>query len=256
MKNDRIIIPAELIVKCLAVISWIQESYFCLDFYFNFSEVDCRTSCLDRIFWALQTVLHIILIKGTNGFIPLSAAHVWLWNRSSTLAQMGAGDQRGLPREESDCLVFITCRGTSCHQADCSSLWIAAFTEMVTWESEGCTFNFQRLKESHIAKPEIKIKIVQNIFENILLCHLGERQEQAQIWRNLDKIALNNLLNISEDNPSGKARSLSGWSATLDIFLGSSSSQRIAHHLSFSLPSTERLESKGSAGRLFQWERW
>lgn len=74
MKNDRIISPAELIVKCLAVNSRMQESYFCLDFYFNSSKVDCRTLCLEIIFWALQTVLHIILIKGTNGFIPLSAA--------------------------------------------------------------------------------------------------------------------------------------------------------------------------------------
>lgn len=79
MKNERIISPAELIVKCLAVSSWIQESYFCLDFYFNFPKVDCRTLCLERIFWALQTVLHIILIKGTNGFIPLSAAPVHMF---------------------------------------------------------------------------------------------------------------------------------------------------------------------------------
>lgn len=133
----------------------------------------------------------------------LCQQHVWLWNRSSTLAQKGAGDQWGLPREESGCLVFIACRGTSCHQADCSSSWIAAFTEIVTWESEGCTFNFQRLRENHKAKPEIKIKMIQNIFEIILLCRLDERQEQARILRNLDKIALNNLLNISEDNPSG-----------------------------------------------------
>lgn len=82
------------------------------------------------------------------------------------------------------------------------------------------------VRESHIAKPEIKIKMKQNIFEIVLLRHLDERQERARILRNLDKIALNNLLNISEDNEKGKARSLSGWSATLDIFLGSSSSWR------------------------------
>lgn len=34
---------------------------------------------------------------------------------------------------------------------------ISAFTEVVTWESEGCTFNLQRRMESRIAKPEIKI---------------------------------------------------------------------------------------------------
>lgn len=222
MKNDRLISPAELIVKCLAVSSWIQESYFCLDFHFNFSKGDCRTLCLERIFWALQTVLHVILIKGSNGFIPLSAAlvHVWLWNRSSTLAQMGAGEES---REESGCLVFPTCRVTSCHQTGCSSFWISAFTEIVTWEAQGCTFNFQWLKESHIAKPEIKIKIIQNRFEIILLRHLDERQEQAQILRNLDKTALNNGFKISEDDPSGKAE----WVVShTDIFLGSSLSQR------------------------------
>lgn len=160
MKNDRLISPAELIVKCLAVSSWIQESYFCLDFYFNFSKVDCRTLCPERNFLGTPDSTSYNPHQGhwwIYSFVSSTTAHVWLWNRSSTLAQMGAGDQWGLPREESGCFVFITCRVTSCHQADCSSFWISAFTEIVTWESEGCTFNFQRLKESHIAKPEIKI---------------------------------------------------------------------------------------------------
>lgn len=114
MKNDRIISPAELIVKCLAVNSWIQESWFCLDFYFKFSKVDCRTLCLERIFWALQTVLHIILIKGTDEFIPLSAALVHMFS-SGTEAPHLLRWELGT-REESGCLVPITCRITSCHQ--------------------------------------------------------------------------------------------------------------------------------------------
>lgn len=53
--------------------------------------------------------------------------------------------------------------------------------QLFTWESEGCTFSFQRLKESHVAKPEIKFRMIQNIFEIIFLLLLNERQEQAQI---------------------------------------------------------------------------
>lgn len=101
MKNDRLFSPAELI-KCLAVSSWIQESYFCLDFYFNFSKVDCRTLCLERIFWALQTVLHIILIKGTNGFIPLSAALVHMFGggtEAPRLLSWELGSGEGCPEK-------------------------------------------------------------------------------------------------------------------------------------------------------------
>lgn len=43
-------------------------------FLLNFSKVDCRNLCLERIFWALQAVLHIILVKGTNGFVCSSVA--------------------------------------------------------------------------------------------------------------------------------------------------------------------------------------
>lgn len=89
----------------------------------------------------------------------------------------------------------------------------------------------------------------QNIFEIILLRRLDERQAQARILRNLDEIALNNLLNISEDNPSGKARSPSGWSATLDIFLGSRLSQGNSSS-SQHLPAIHR--EVGEQG--FSWE--
>lgn len=73
IKNNRIISPAELMVKCLAVNFLDIRILFLPRFSSNFPRGDCRNLCLERIFWALQAVLHIILIKGTNEFTCLSA---------------------------------------------------------------------------------------------------------------------------------------------------------------------------------------